>query len=83
MRMPRKIWRPNLIHTDIIKILERKGSLTNSELYDFLKEDYGNLEFGELNKTLMKLEIRGIIYVSSITKNKRRIELVNKDHSKN
>ena len=83
MRMPRKTWRPDLIHTDLIQILERKGSLTDSELYGFLKEDYGSLEFGELNRTLMKLEIRGIIHVSSITKDKKRIELVNKDHSKN
>jgi hypothetical protein len=77
-----KTWRPDLIHTDLIKILERKGSLTDSELYGFLKEDYGSLEFGELNRTLMKLEIWGRIYVSSITKDKRRIELVDKAHQR-
>ncbi len=82
MRMPRKTWRPDLIHTDLIKILERKGSLTDSELYGFLKEDYGDLEFGELNRTLMRLEIWGRIYVSSITKDKKRIELVDKVHQR-
>ena len=65
-----------MIHIILIQMLERKGSLTDSELYDFLKEDYGSLEFGELNRTLMRLEIWGRIYVSSITKDKRRIELV-------
>jgi len=83
MRMLRKAWRPDLIHVGLIQILEKKGSLTDSELYGFLKEDYGGLEFGELNRTLMRLEIWGRIYISSITKDKRRIELVDKDHSKN
>ena len=82
MRMPRKTWRPDLIHTDLIQILERKGSLTDSELYGFLKEGYGDLEFGELNRTLMRLEIWGRIYVSSITKDKKRIELVDKVHQR-
>ena len=80
--MIKETWRADLIHTDLIKLLERKGSLTDSELFDFLKDDYKDLEFREFNRTLMRLEIRGKIYVSSLTKDKRRIELVDKNYSK-
>ena len=81
--MLKETWRADLIHTDLIKLLERKGSLTDSELYDFLKEDYDDLEFREFNRTLMRLEIRGKIFVSSLTKDKRRIELFDKNRSNN
>jgi hypothetical protein len=45
--------------------------MTDTELFDLLREG-----FGALNKTLMKMEVAGLIYVSSPTKGKRRIELV-------
>jgi len=45
------------------------------ELYDLIKETHGEAGFGDLNKTLMRLEIQGKVYVSSLTKGKRRVEL--------
>jgi hypothetical protein len=70
-----KTWRPHPLYTTIVEILERKGSLTDVELYDLLKEAYGDIGFGNLNKTLMRMEIEGKVYVSSLTKGKRRVEL--------
>jgi len=71
-----KIWNPHPLYTTIVEILERKGPLTDVELYDLLKETYENIGFGNLNKTLMRMEIEGKVYVSALTRGKRRVELI-------
>ena len=76
--MPIKTWKPHPLYTTIVEVLEKKGPLTDVELYDLLRESYSALGFGNLNKTLMRLEIKGKIYVSALTKGKRRVELVKK-----
>ena len=60
----------------IVEILEKKGAITDNELFDMLRETHEDLGFGALNKTLMKMEVQGKVYVSSLTKGKRRVELV-------
>jgi hypothetical protein len=59
-----------------VETLEKKGPLTDVELYDLIKETHGEAGFGDLNKTLMRLEIQGKVYVSTFTKGKRRVELI-------
>ena len=76
-----KTWKPHPLSTTIVEILERKGPITDVELYDLLKETYGDVGFGNLNKTLMKMEIEGKVYVSALTKGKRRVELIGKKES--
>jgi hypothetical protein len=58
-----------------VEILKRKGPLTDVELFELIKGSHGEAGFGDLNKTLMQLEIRGKVYVSTSTKGKRRVEL--------
>ena len=58
-----------------METLEKKGPLTDVELYELIKESHGEAGFGDLNKTLMRLEIQGKLYVSTRTKGKRRVEL--------
>ncbi|UCD26411.1 MAG: hypothetical protein JSW19_00775 [Candidatus Bathyarchaeota archaeon] len=74
--MSAKTWKPHPLYTTIVETLEKKGPLTDVELYDLLKESYEGIGFGDLNKTLMRLETVGKIYVSAFTKAKRRVELV-------
>jgi len=76
-----KTWKPHPLFTTIVEILNRKGPLTDVELYDLLKETYGDVGFGDLNKTLMKMEIEGKVYVSARTRGKRRVELIEKKES--
>ena len=71
-----KTWKPHPLYTTIVEILERKGPLTDVELYDLVKDNYEGIGFGNLNKTLMRMEIEGKIYVSTLTKGKRRVELI-------
>ncbi|MDH4221520.1 MAG: hypothetical protein OEY39_06560 [Candidatus Bathyarchaeota archaeon] len=71
-----KTWKPHPLYTTIVEILERKGPLTDVELYDLVKESYEGIGFGDLNKNLMRMEIEGKIHVSALTKGKRRVELI-------
>ena len=60
----------------IVEILEKKGAMTDEDLFNLLRETHEDLGFGALNKTLMRMEVQGKVYVSSLTKDKRRVELV-------
>lgn len=71
-----KTWRPHPLDLTILETLERKGGMTDEELFDLLKETHEDLGFGMLNKTLMKMEVEGKVYVSALTKGKRRVEPV-------
>lgn len=70
-----KTWKPHPLSTVIIEILSKKGAITDIELYKLAKEIRGDLCFSILNKELLRLEIKGLVRVSSLTKAKRRVEL--------
>lgn len=78
--MVAKAWKAQPLHLAILDILERRGSITDAELLESLKNtsNYKDLSFNELNKALIKMEIAGIISVSSLTKGKRLVQLVKK-----
>ena len=75
--VPTKTWSPYPLHLAILEGLEKKGgALTVAELHDLLVESFGDVAFRNLNKELLRLEIQGKIYVSTLTKGKRRVELI-------
>jgi hypothetical protein len=74
--MAMKNWKSHPLYTQIKEFLERKGPMTDVELYDLVKGTHEGVGFSELNKTLMRMEIEGRIYVSAHTKGKRRVELI-------
>jgi len=72
-----KYWKPQPLVTLVIEFLQKKqGVLTDVELYKSLREVYDDLSMSEVNKTLMKLEVDGVLHVYGLTKSKRRVELV-------
>ncbi|MCW4015033.1 MAG: hypothetical protein NWF06_01560 [Candidatus Bathyarchaeota archaeon] len=70
-----KTWKSHPLYTQIKELLERKGPMTDADLFDLVKGTHEGVGFSELNKTLMRMEIEGLIYVSERTKGKRRVEL--------
>ncbi len=58
------------------------GSLTDSELSKLLIKEGIALPEDEFNKTLLTLEIYGLIKVSWLTKDHRRIEIVESEGEK-
>lgn len=73
-----KTWNPHPLSIVVVELLQRKGSTTDTELYDMVKELQGDLGFNVLNRELMRLEIEGVIHVSALARGKRQVELVQK-----
>ncbi len=68
----------NLVYEKI----KSSGSLTDSELSKILMKDGISIPEDEFNKTLLNLEIYGLIKVSWLTKEQRRIEAIEKEDEK-
>ncbi len=71
------IWKTMPLSTAVLMAIEkRQGVLLDDELMNILAQEFGEVSNVEINQVLMNLEIRGIIHVNYITKNKRRIEKI-------
>ncbi len=70
-------WRTIPLRNVILALLEkRQGVLIDKELIRLLKALRDTTTPSELNRTLMELEICGLVHVQQITKSKRKIERV-------
>ena len=56
--------------------IKEVGNLSDNDLLSNLEKDGVQITIADLNKTLLDLEIYGLVRVSWLTKDKRRIELV-------
>tara|TARA_B100002052_G_C15573952_1_gene459089 strand:+ start:49 stop:339 length:291 start_codon:yes stop_codon:yes gene_type:complete len=64
------------IRNHLLDIIKQKENYTDKELEKALTKDGTIITEGELNKVLLDLEIMGLINVSWVTKENRRIEAV-------
>jgi len=71
-------WKVHPVYLTIIEILREKGSMTDTDLLEALRVFYKDIGMDDLNKNLMSMEISGLIHVSSLTRGKRLIELIEK-----
>ncbi len=62
----------------IVEVLEKKGPVTDIDLQKELRSNFGEVSFRELNRSLMKLELAGVLRVSRLMKGKRQVELIEK-----
>ncbi|HEY7757007.1 MAG TPA: hypothetical protein VIA08_02125 [Nitrososphaeraceae archaeon] len=60
----------------ILEKIKEVGNLSDNELLSNLEKEGVQITAADLNKTLLDLEIFGLVRVSWVTKDKRRIELV-------
>lgn len=60
----------------IFEKIKEVGNLSDNELISNLEKEGVQITVTDLNKTLLDLEIFGLVRVSWLTKDKRRIELV-------
>jgi transcription initiation factor IIE alpha subunit len=70
-----KTWNVQPVHLLVVEILENKGSLVDTELFEALKAFYKEIGFDDLNRILMKMEITNLVSVSSLAKGKRLVQL--------
>lgn len=76
MPMPTKTWKTHPAYFVLLDLLEKKGALTDAELFDALVEAFKDLGFKDFNEILMRLEISGKIRMTSMARGKRRVELI-------
>ena len=60
----------------VLEKIKEVGNLSDNVLVSNLEKDGVQITVPDLNKTLLDLEIFGLVRVSWLTKDKRRIELV-------
>lgn len=64
------------LRNTIYEKIQQSTNLTDAELISMLSKDGVELNMVELNKILLDLEIYGLLKVSWISKDKRRIEML-------
>lgn len=76
MPLPTKTWKTHPAYFTLLELLQKKGSATDAELFEALTEEFEDLGFKDFNELLMRLEISGRIRLTSMSRGKKRIELI-------
>lgn len=71
-----KTWKTRPVHHVLLEILKKKGAVTDVDLFGELKEEFKDIGFKDFNELLMRLEIGGKVRTTSMSRGKRRIELI-------
>ncbi len=64
-----------LVTTTIVETLGRNGAQKAEDLYKQVNKLHSGLERGLFEENLMALELQGIVRVSDMARNQRRVEL--------
>jgi hypothetical protein len=70
-----KTWKTHPAHFTLLEVLQKKGAMTDTDLFETLTEEHEDLGFKDFNELLMRLEVSGKIRTASTARGKRRIEL--------
>jgi hypothetical protein len=76
MPMPTKTWKTLPAYFTVLTTLQKKGAVVDTELYEALTEEFRDLGYKDFSDILMRLEISGRIRVTSMSRGKRRVELI-------
>jgi len=75
--MPKiKIWKTLPAYFVLLEILGKKGDMADDDLFSQLKEEFEDLGYKDLNTILLRLEVSGKIRTTSMSRGKRRVELI-------
>ena len=71
-----KTWKIRPAYFVVLEILNKKGDMVDDDLFSQLKEEFEDLGYKDFNDILMRLEVSGKIRTTSMSRGKRRVELV-------
>jgi hypothetical protein len=71
-----KIWKVRPAYFVLLEILNKKGDMVDDDLFSQLKEEFEDLGYKDFNNILMQLEVSGKIRTTSMSRGKRRVELI-------
>jgi hypothetical protein len=78
MPLPSKIWKTRPAPFVVLEILKKKGDLPEADLYAALVEEFEDLGYKDFSELLLHLEVGGKIRTTSMSRGKKRVELINK-----
>jgi hypothetical protein len=73
--MPIKTWKTRPAYFFLLEILNKKGDMTDDDLFGQLKDEFEDLGYKDFNELLLRLEVSGKIRTTSMSRGKRRVEL--------
>ena len=71
-----KTWKIRPAYFVVLEILNKKGDMVDDDLFNQLKEEFDDLGYKDFNNTLLRLEVSGKIRTTSMSRGKRRVELI-------
>jgi hypothetical protein len=71
-----KTWKIRPAHFVLLEILGKKGDMVDDDLFNQLKEEFDDLGYKDFNNILLRLEVSGKIRTTSMSRGKRRVELI-------
>jgi hypothetical protein len=71
-----KTWKIRPAYFVVLEILNKKGDMVDDDLFSQLKEEFDDLGYKDFNEILMKMEVSGKIRTTSMSRGKRRVELI-------
>ena len=71
-----KTWKTRPAYFVVLEILEKKGDMIDDDLFNQLKDEFEDLGYKDFNNILLRLEISGKIRTTSMSRGKRRVELI-------
>lgn len=71
-----KTWKTRPVHFTLLELLQKKGAMTDADLFGIITEEHKDIGFKDFNELLMRLEVSGKIRTASTTRGKKRVELV-------
>ncbi len=71
-----KTWKTRPAYFVVLEHLSKKGDMPDDDLFELLKEEFEDLGYKDFNNILLRLEVSGKIRTTSMSRGKRRVELV-------
>jgi hypothetical protein len=71
-----KTWKIRPAYFVLLEILNKKGDMVDDDLFNQLKDEFEDLGYKDFNDILMRMEVSGKIRTTSMSRGKRRVELV-------
>jgi hypothetical protein len=76
MPLPTKTWKTRPPYFVLIETLRKKGDLPEGDLFNALVAEFDDLGYKDFIDLLLKLEIAGKIRTTSLSRGKKRVELI-------
>jgi hypothetical protein len=76
MPLPTKTWKTRPAYFVLLEILNKKGDMPETDLFNALQGEFEDLGYKDFVELLLRLEVAGKIRTTSLSRGKKRVELV-------